>query len=208
MTTTILSILGAFGQESTLVLLGAVSLLSIGIILERWLFLRARSIDLDSLVSKLSASMAGGDIAAALATVRAHPSMEAQVGRRLLEAVGRPRAELEDLYRSAVERERLRYERSLGLLATIGSNAPFVGLFGTVLGIVRAFSALATAGAGAGRNSVILGSISEALVATAVGIAVAIPAVVAFNAFQKRVERSVGASEVVFRELVARLGAR
>ena len=207
MTSTLLSILGAFGQESTLALLVAVSLLSIGIILERWLFLRARNIDLDTLVAKLNSAMAGGDMAGALRTASAHPSMESQVGRRLLEAVGRPRAELEDLYRSAVERERLRYERSLGLLATIGSNAPFVGLFGTVLGIVRAFSALSTAGAGAGRNSVILGSISEALVATAVGIAVAIPAVVAFNAFQKRVERSVGASEVVFRELVARIGA-
>jgi biopolymer transport protein ExbB len=208
MTNSLISLLSTFGHDATMVLLALASLISIGIIVERWMFLRARHIDLDNLVAKIGAAMERGDLQAALAVTQAHPSMESQVGQRMLQASGRPRLELEDLYRSSVERERLRYERSLGLLATIGSNAPFIGLFGTVLGIVQAFAALSSAGAGAGRNSVILGAISEALVATAIGIAVAIPAVVAFNSFQRRVDRSVGASEVVFRELVARIGAR
>ena len=85
-------------------------------------------------------------------------------------------------------RERLRLERRLPFLATLGSNGPFVGLFGTVLGIIKAFHDLAaTAGtAGAGASTVMAG-ISEALVATAIGLLVAIPAVVAFNYFSRRV---------------------
>ena len=79
----------------------------------------------------------------------------------------------------AKARERLRLERNLAFLATLGSNAPFIGLFGTVLGIIKAFHDLA--GGQAGGPSVVMAGISEALVATAVGLMVAIPAVVAFN---------------------------
>ena len=86
----------------------------------------------------------------------------------------------------AKAQERIRLERNLAFLATLGSNAPFIGLFGTVLGIIKAFHDLS--GSQAGGPSVVMGSISEALVATAVGLMVAIPAVVAFNAFTRRVK--------------------
>ncbi len=82
--------------------------------------------------------------------------------------------------------ERIRLERNLAFLATLGSNAPFIGLFGTVLGIIKAFHDLSASQAGG--PSVVMGSISEALVATAVGLMVAIPAVVAFNVFSRRVK--------------------
>jgi biopolymer transport protein ExbB len=85
----------------------------------------------------------------------------------------------------AKARERLRLERNLTYLATLGSNAPFIGLFGTVLGIIKAFHDLA--GSQAGGASVVMAGISEALVATAVGLMVAIPAVVAYNYFSRRV---------------------
>jgi biopolymer transport protein ExbB len=85
----------------------------------------------------------------------------------------------------AAARERMRLERNLAFLATLGSNAPFIGLFGTVLGIIKAFHDLA--GNQAGGPSVVMAGISEALVATAVGLIVAIPAVVAFNYFNRRV---------------------
>jgi biopolymer transport protein ExbB len=95
----------------------------------------------------------------------------------------------EDVLAGAMEgakaRERMRLERGLAYLATLGSNAPFVGLFGTVLGIIKAFHDLA--GSQAGGPSVVMAGISEALVATAVGLLVAIPAVVAYNAFSRRV---------------------
>ncbi|MBI5287324.1 MAG: MotA/TolQ/ExbB proton channel family protein, partial [Deltaproteobacteria bacterium] len=84
--------------------------------------------------------------------------------------------------------EVLRMERYLGILGTIGSTAPFVGLFGTVLGIIRAFRDLAEA-SGAG-PSVVADGIAEALVATAAGLFVAVPAVIAYNYFVRKVHRT------------------
>jgi biopolymer transport protein ExbB len=85
----------------------------------------------------------------------------------------------------AKARERHRLERNLAFLGTLGSNAPFIGLFGTVIGIIKAFHDLAKNQAGG--VTVVMAGISEALVATAVGLLVAIPAVVAFNYFNRRV---------------------
>ena len=78
----------------------------------------------------------------------------------------------------------------MGFLATVGSNAPYIGLFGTVLGIMKSFNDLAQS-AQAGQNSVMAG-ISAALIATAAGLLVAIPAVLAYNYFQKQVKLIVG----------------
>ena len=89
-------------------------------------------------------------------------------------------------------RLRLELERHLGILGTLGNNAPFIGLFGTVLGIIKAFADLAQQPGRRGAAAVMAG-ISEALVATAVGLLVAIPAVVAFNIFQGRVRRTMAA---------------
>src|SRR4029079_12034926 len=79
--------------------------------------------------------------------------------------------------------------KNLGVLGTLGNNAPFIGLFGTVLGIIKAFADLSRNSAG-GAVAVMAG-ISEALVATAVGLMVAIPAVIAFNYFQAKVRKTI-----------------
>ena len=80
----------------------------------------------------------------------------------------------------------IQLKRGLGLLATIGSTAPFIGLFGTVVGIINAFHSIAATGSGG--MSAVSGGIAEALVSTALGIFVAIPAVVAFNHFTGKIE--------------------
>ncbi|MDH7570039.1 MAG: MotA/TolQ/ExbB proton channel family protein [Armatimonadota bacterium] len=86
---------------------------------------------------------------------------------------------------SAVSVQTARFSRYLGVLATVGSTAPFIGLFGTVLGILRAFNKIAQQGFGG--PSVVAGGIAEALVATALGLGIAIPAVIAYNYFVGRV---------------------
>ena len=91
----------------------------------------------------------------------------------------------------------------LGFLATIGSTAPFIGLFGTVVGIINAFRSIAATGSGG--MSVVSGGIAEALVSTALGIFVAIPAVVAFNHFTGKVENSHGEMNRASSQLVNRL---
>ena len=83
-----------------------------------------------------------------------------------------------------IKSEKMNLEKGLAVLATLGANAPFIGLFGTVLGIIRSFSYL---GNQSGAQQVISG-VSQALVATAVGLIVAIPAVVAYNIFAKKIK--------------------
>lgn len=123
------------------------------------------------------------------ATRRTLPALEPEW--RAVLAAGLGRAEGREAYDRLVRRHLLetgaRLRRRLGLLATIGSTAPFVGLVGTVLGIVNAFNELAAGGQpGLGTVS---GGIAEALVTTAIGIAVAIPAVWFFNALTQRIGR-------------------
>lgn len=102
--------------------------------------------------------------------------------------------------RSYMTERRAELERGLTLLATVGSNAPFIGLFGTVLGIIQAFGELSLQHGGTGS---VMAAISEALIATAIGLLVAIPAVVAFNAFQKRVKEILAPCEILRDEFVA-----
>ncbi len=92
---------------------------------------------------------------------------------------------LEEIFNSYAQVERPALERRLNFLATVGSNAPFIGLLGTVFGIMEAFKGLATS---TGEIQGVLMGISQALVATATGLIVAIPAVIAYNFFQKRVK--------------------
>ncbi|NPA13331.1 MAG: MotA/TolQ/ExbB proton channel family protein [Aquificae bacterium] len=82
---------------------------------------------------------------------------------------------------------KLELEKRLGILATFGNNAPFIGLFGTVLGIIKAFHDLGTSNEFGVR--VVMTGISEALVATAMGLFVAIPSVIAYNYFVRRVKK-------------------
>ena len=92
---------------------------------------------------------------------------------------------LEEIFSSFAAIERPGLERYLGFLATVGSNAPFIGLLGTVFGIMDAFRSLAQS---QGDATAVMIGISKALVATAVGLIVAIPAVIAYNYFQKQVK--------------------
>jgi len=106
---------------------------------------------------------------------------------------------------ATIERGRIEYERRLAFLGTHGKNAPIVGLFGTVLGVIRAFFDLSRNPAAGGAGTVMVG-ISEALVATAVGLFVALPAVVAYNYFQRgrrratQRENALGHAAVAFLE--------
>lgn len=97
---------------------------------------------------------------------------------------------LDQLFDSYKATEKPGLEKNLNLLGTIASNAPYIGLLGTVMGIMKAFNDLANS-PGQG-NEVVMAGIAHALVSTAIGLAVAIPAVVAFNYFQKKVGMILG----------------
>lgn len=92
---------------------------------------------------------------------------------------------VDEIFKYIEQSEKPKYEKFLGFLATVGSNGPYIGLFGTVLGIMKAFNDMGASASGG--NSVMAG-ISSALIATAAGLMVAIPAVLAFNFFSKQVK--------------------
>jgi biopolymer transport protein ExbB len=158
------------GASWVLWLLVALSVMSLAVMMERFWYFKRHSCPRKAVL---------------MADVRAVLADRADGGT--LEMGVPPRdEELEAAIDGAKAREKLRFERHLAFLATLGSNAPFIGLFGTVLGIIKAFHDLA--GGQAAGPSVVMAGISEALVATAVGLMVAIPAVVAFNYFNRRVK--------------------
>lgn len=110
---------------------------------------------------------------------------------------------VERAVKSFLLEEKTRLEKGLTVLATLGANAPFIGLFGTVLGIIQAFGELARNQSGM-QN--VMGAISEALVSTAIGLFVAIPAVVAYNVFSKQVKGILTDCEVLRDLYLSRVG--
>jgi biopolymer transport protein ExbB/biopolymer transport protein TolQ len=175
------------------VLLG-LSVISIGVIIERWWFFRRRREDIDTLSDSLRKVLAKGDLAGARKLLAASPSVEAAIIAEALDWWQDGPDAVEQILVKAVRARRKKFEGGLLFLGTLGNNAPFIGLFGTVLGIVTAFRELGTAQMGAMGN--VMSGIAEALIATAVGILVALPAVIFYNVFQKKgadVEEQAGA---------------
>ena len=177
----------AFGAAPVMWLLLALSIASVAVMLERaWLLLRTRA-DLPALAGALRERLDAGDVPAARSLLEASPSAEAAIVRAGLDQLARGPNAIREAIAGATLLQRNRLERGLNYLGTLASNAPFIGLFGTVIGIILAFERLSAAGARGSASAAVMASIAEALVATAVGIGVAVPAVVAFNAYQKRI---------------------
>jgi biopolymer transport protein ExbB/TolQ len=175
------------------VLLG-LSVISIGVIIERWWYFRRRRDDIDALSDALRRVLAKKDAVGARKLLAASPSVEAQIIAEALDWYDEGPEAVEQILVKAVRARRKKFEAGLLFLGTLGNNAPFIGLFGTVLGIVTAFRELGTAQMGAMGN--VMSGIAEALIATAVGILVALPAVIFYNVFQKKgadVEEQAGA---------------
>jgi biopolymer transport protein TolQ len=184
------------GAEAILWLLIAVSVVSVGMILERWLTLRQVSANSNRMKVRLREVISSHNLSDLEELSKDRESLE---GRALSYGLRHARENgptgVEEIFNSFALTERPQLERSLNFLATVGANAPFVGLLGTVLGIMRAFHDL-SANAGAG-NEAVMSGIAQALVATAVGLIVAIPAVIAYNHFQRKVRMSLQSLEAV-----------
>jgi biopolymer transport protein ExbB len=174
------------GVDWVLWVLVALSVYSVALIVERWIFYFRRRVNGDEVVGLTQGTErnARGVIADSM-ECRVLKAADALVEQEI------SREDAEAGLEIALRKERQRYERGLTYLATLGNNAPFVGLLGTVIGIMAAFFQLANIVEAAKRNEHLMNSISEALVATAMGILVAIPAVAFYNIFRKRVSASL-----------------
>lgn len=181
------------GAGWVLWLLFALSIGSVAVAVERFFFFRTKSDDLRGLVGTLDVHLRNGERTAALAELARLRSVGARVASAGLRLSDRGARSAEKGMESALAIERKLLEARLAFLGTLGNNAPFLGLLGTVIGVILAFDALGdpSAGGGAGASQVasaaVMSAIAEALVATAVGIAVALPAVAFNNYFHRRI---------------------
>jgi len=187
------------GGAWVLWLLLGLSVASLAVMFERgWVFFRHR-FDEDTFVSQIEPLLQQRGWPQALNLCKESRAFEPQVLRAGLTQIFRGK----DAVQEAMEGERIRVglvlEKRLSFLGTLGANAPFIGLFGTVLGIIHAFKDLALTEGGGG--PAVMAGIAEALVATAVGLLVAIPAVVMYNLFHRRLhvvlERSKRLSQLL-----------
>ena len=192
------------GAEWVLWLLIFLSVVSIALMIERLVYLRRTEVDPERLLRDLRNLLAEGDLAGARERVGLHEgALAGDILAAGLAKYGQGPAAVSEAMIGAKTRGRLRLRRNLSFLGTLGSNAPFIGLFGTVLGVIKAFHDLA-AKKGQGPEAV-MGSLSEALIATAVGLLVAIPAVIAFNYFQGRVRTRVAEADALSHDLLSDL---
>jgi biopolymer transport protein ExbB len=204
LTTTLLSTFTS-SAEWVLWLLAALSILSIAVMLERALFLQVNSLGNSA---QFLTELAEGKLDSVSSAVASKKGMEARVLQQGISNVAKGPDAVQEIINAIMASERPRYERFMSFLGTLGSNTPFIGLFGTVLGIIKAFHDLGATGAkGAEVQRTVMAGISEALVATAVGLAVAIPAVVGYNLIMRAIKNTTARSNALGHALVGHLRA-
>jgi biopolymer transport protein ExbB len=197
----------------TLGLLLLSSLIALGVAIERLIALWGVSERSRALGETVNKHLLRGDLTAARTAAERSDAVAADIYLAGFQRLERSRR-VDDAVVGAVERERtqvgLRLRRNLWILATIGSITPFVGLFGTVAGIMRSFKDLGldVQAGGTGGTSAVMTGISEALVATAVGILVAVMAMIFYNYFQARLSRVVVELRLLADEFVELLRER
>src|SRR5438093_7550310 len=208
--TELLGNVGLFGA-AVMCCLAALSVFSVGLIVDKHRRFRSAARQSQMFKPVFGKFLHGGELQELIDAVRAHKNSHVAqvVSAGILEydgvrqKGGNPVESLElvtSALRDSISETLIQLKQGLGFLATIGSTAPFIGLFGTVVGIINAFRGIAATGSGG--MAAVSGGIAEALVATALGIFVAIPAVVAFNHFtgkldQFQVEMNKASSELV-----------
>jgi biopolymer transport protein ExbB/TolQ len=182
-----LSRIALLGSTWVLYLLLALSVVSLTSALERWLYFARRTGDVDTLAARFSEALEVEDFDRARRVLRESKSLEAGIVLTALRWVHGGPAAFANALDASLGNARGQLQRSTYLLGTLGNNAPFIGLLGTVIGVIDAFHQLGDAGQNHAAMGNVMTGIAEALVATGVGIFVAIPAVVAYNVLQKKI---------------------
>jgi biopolymer transport protein ExbB len=195
--------LAQLGSEWVMWLLLGLGFIAAVLVFERLYLYMSTSIDVTRLARRLLALLREGRVDQAQELVKSGRALEERVISDALSLYDDGAEAVEELVGASMIRERQRYERSLSYLGTVGSNAPFIGLLGTVIGVIIAFAEL-------GRNpkgglEVVGPGISEALVATAVGLVVAIPSLVCFNWTKRLLKRRLSNADFLSRIIVTEL---
>ena len=181
------------------------SFLSVTILVERIIYYRKRSRTKRlEFMTRIKKALKSGNIKMAMEICKITYAPFSNVIYSGLELHDHHGKEVSNVMEREIAIETTKLERFTGIVGTIGNTAVYIGLFGTVLGIIRAFHDIAAAGAGG--MSIVIGGVAEALVCTAMGLLVAVPAVIAFNYFTKRVGHFINDMELCASELIDLIG--
>ena len=204
-----------FGAGWVMWLMVGLSVISVAVMLERGWFYWSLRDDIARLARELRDRLRDDDMEGARKLLEASPSAEAAVVVAGLMEADRGARSADEAMQGAAALQKMKLERRLAFLGTLGNNAPFIGLFGTVIGVVQAFEALgrqggAVSAAQEGAFSApteVMAAIAEALVATAVGLLVAIPAVAMYNYYQRLARSILANTEALGHVLLSHLVA-
>lgn len=185
----------------TIYILLACSILSLAIIIERYFYYRRRSrIKKVDFMLAVSRELGKGDVKKALELCKKNDTPFSSVVYSGLNLHGHNEMLISNTMEREITVETMKLERYTSVVGTIGSTAVYIGLFGTVLGIIRAFHDISRSGSGG--ISVVIGGISEALACTAMGLCVAVPAVIAYNYFIKKIDNFISDMELCASEVM------
>ena len=177
-----------YADQAVLWILIGLSVISLAIIIERFIYLNKIHKESVLVLGKIETALAENRLDEIKNIAKAQDSVMATAAAYAVKHINQSGVQgLEEVFNTFFITLRPKMEKSLSFLGTIGSNAPYIGLLGTVLGIMKAFHDMTQASSEAGQK-VVMAGISMALVATATGLAVAIPSVVAYNYFNKKVQ--------------------
>ena len=184
-------------------LLVFLSIIGVAIIFERIYYFFASREDVRALQEDLRLLLAKNDLAGVRDRLSQSRSFQAKIVHSGIEVADDGSAAVEERLAGETAVARTQMERNLGFLGTVGNNAPFVGLLGTVIGVIKAFHVLDES---AGKvTSGLMTEVGEALVATAIGLLVALPAVAFYNYFQRLIRYRLTWADPLGRHLLAYL---
>ncbi|MCK5242611.1 MotA/TolQ/ExbB proton channel family protein [bacterium] len=201
-----IDVMQVFRSSVTLVVLLICSIVVLTVTLERWWVTRRNNVDMNWMLVRVRRYILENRFSEAITFLSKHKSSIAAVFREGIQKRTLIRSDMEEFLINVISGQNLILEKRLGILGTLGSMSPFIGLLGTVLGIVRAFHDLAAASGGG--PSVVANGIAEALVATAAGLVVAIPALMFFNYFSNKVRVINANMEMAARSLILLIYAK
>jgi biopolymer transport protein ExbB len=183
------------GADWVLWVLIGLSVVSVGVMIDRYLWLRQRDTNTEMFLREVRGAFARDELERLQTKYKDDLSIPVHVALRGIAE----RDKGPDAVAEAMHAERARWrrgaDRNMMMLGTLGNNVPFIGLFGTVLGVINAFQNLTIKSSDAEAQT--LRAIAEALAATAVGLLVAIPAVIAFNTFTRKIKLIMGSADEV-----------
>ena len=199
-----INIVDTLRSSFTMIILLACSVVALTFIFERWLFYKHTSIDADRFFMKIREAFRNEGTERAISVCNSSLApLAAVIKSGLEESEKNVQVAAEMMDAMAIE-QRTKLEKNLNILGTLGNVAPLIGLFGTVVGIIRAFHSLSVSGSAG--PSVISAGIAEALITTAAGLVVAVPAVVFYNYYLRRVETVMSEIESISKKVLVLLG--